>query len=137
MDANTILERAAKCDWPTMMLGGSIYLSGEEVWRRRLPGLPPGLIEQAAVQLNQHEGARARRLEIEARQAADDLAREEARRPLDFNDPNDLAGQEARAILEEAEERVRLRAQPATRGDMLDLIEIMRDIRDSLTGRRA
>jgi hypothetical protein len=134
MEANVdaVLESAERSDWPPMMVGGSIYLGGEETYRSRLPTLPPALIEQTAVQLRQHAGARARRLEMEARRVSEDSARDHQRRPLSDDEPEAI---EARELEREAAEIAARGASPMTMAQGDAMLRKLDGILDALQRR--
>ena len=79
----------------------------------------------------QHEKSR----DNEERMAEEDRRRAHDRRPLDFDDPDDLEAQAVRQDAEYAAEMARRAELPVTRGQMQELIGLVRDVLTALQRR--
>jgi hypothetical protein len=126
MTQTEILQRAEKLNWPAIVTNDAT-ITNETAWRSAA-ALPENRANLAAHLDDLEEQIQAR----EAREAAD----AHARRPLDFNDPEDWEAQAARQDSEHAAELARRRELPATRGQLDDLIGLTRNVLTALERRR-
>lgn len=129
MTQTEILERAAALNWPWPAVVANTTdgtITSEAAWRR-------------AVAQPENRAALAAHLDDleERRQAreAEEAAEAHARRPLDFDDPNDTEAQLVRQENEHLAEMARRRELPATRGQLDDLIELTRSLLAALQKR--
>jgi hypothetical protein len=134
-DKVSLLNRAEALEYPFVVYGGSLAVSGEAQYRAMVPDMLPAHVQQVATALEACEPQQRRRLAFAEREALREADRAAAARPLDFDDPGDLDAQAVRRMREDAAEAARRAEQPATRAQLDRLISLMEEVRDGLRKR--
>src|SRR5574341_1149814 len=123
METEELFRNGMDAGWPSVTMPDGSTVSGGAAWARAVEN------PRTAAVLRQHLAEQNETFLKECE------AEERRRRPLDFDDPNDFEAQASRQMRDDAAERARARELPATRGQLDELLSIMREVRDALTGR--